>query len=81
MTPPEHLRQLAVLPRVRLAALPTPLDEAPRLTEALTGARGGPRILVKRDDLTGLAMGGNKVRKLEYHLGDALAQGSTRAPC
>ena len=70
-TPP----QLAALPRVRLAALPTPLDEAPRLTKALAGSRGGPRILVKRDDLTGLAMGGNKVRKLEYHLGDALARG------
>ena len=33
-----------------------------------------PRILIKRDDLTGLAMGGNKVRKLEYHIGEALAQ-------
>jgi D-cysteine desulfhydrase family pyridoxal phosphate-dependent enzyme len=44
------------------------------LTPALTGPRGAPRVLVKRDDLTGLAMGGNKVRKLEYHLGDALAQ-------
>lgn len=47
--------------RIGLAVLPTPLDEAPRLTAAL----GGPRILVKRDDLTGLALGGNKARKLE----------------
>ena len=47
--------------RMGLAVLPTPLDEAPRLTDAL----GGPRILVKRDDLTGLALGGNKARKLE----------------
>lgn len=75
MTPSGYPQQLAALPKVRLAALPTPLDEAPRLAEALSGSRGGPRILVKRDDLTGLAMGGNKVRKLEYHLGDALAQG------
>ncbi len=48
-------------PRIGLAVLPTPLDEALRLTAAL----GGPRILVKRDDLTGLALGGNKARKLE----------------
>ena len=48
-------------PRLGLAVLPTPLDDAPRLTAAL----GGPRVLVKRDDLTGLALGGNKARKLE----------------
>jgi hypothetical protein len=66
--------RLAALPRVPLAPLPTPLDEAPRLARALTGAPAVPRILIKRDDLTGLAMGGNKVRKLEYHLGEALAQ-------
>ncbi|HKV88934.1 MAG TPA: D-cysteine desulfhydrase family protein [Candidatus Dormibacteraeota bacterium] len=65
--------QVAHLPRYRLAPLPTPLEEAPRLRLAL--GDGSPRIFVKRDDLTGLAMGGNKVRKLEYHLGDALAQG------
>jgi D-cysteine desulfhydrase family pyridoxal phosphate-dependent enzyme len=73
--PAAYAPHLAALPKVRLAALPTPLDEAPRLTEALRGPFGAPRILVKRDDLTGLAMGGNKVRKLEYHLGEALAQG------
>jgi D-cysteine desulfhydrase family pyridoxal phosphate-dependent enzyme len=70
--------QLAGLPRVRLAALPTPLDEAPRLAAALASHAGlgeGPRIFVKRDDLTGFALGGNKVRKIEYHLGEALAQG------
>ncbi len=66
--------QLARLPRVHLAPLPTPLDDAPRLARALGGDRRGPRLLVKRDDLTGLALGGNKVRKLEYHLGEALAQ-------
>ena len=61
------------LPRVRLASLPTPLEEAPRLSEALGGRA---RILIKRDDLTGLAFGGNKVRKLEYLMADALAQGA-----
>jgi D-cysteine desulfhydrase family pyridoxal phosphate-dependent enzyme len=66
--------QLAHLPRIRLAQLPTPLEEAPRLTRALAGDRDGPRIFVKRDDLTGFAMGGNKVRKMEYHLGEALAK-------
>ena len=63
---------LEKLPRTRLATLPTPLEEAPRLTEAL----GGARILVKRDDLTGLAFGGNKTRKLEYLIADALRQGA-----
>lgn len=65
--------QFARLPRYRLASLPTPLEEAPGLRRALGTAC--PRIFVKRDDLTGLGMGGNKVRKLEYHLGEALAQG------
>lgn len=59
------------LPRLRLAQLPTPLEEAPRLSAAL----GGPRILLKRDDLTGGALGGNKVRKLEFLIGRALADG------
>ncbi len=64
-------------PRIRLAALPTPLDEAPRLRAALGGPTRCPRILIKRDDLTGLAFGGNKVRKLEFLAADALAQGAT----
>lgn len=67
--------QLARLPRVRLAALPTPLEEAPRLARALAGGGEAPRLLIKRDDLTGFALGGNKVRKIEYHLGEALAGG------
>jgi D-cysteine desulfhydrase family pyridoxal phosphate-dependent enzyme len=65
--------RLASLPRLPLAHLPTPLEPAPNLTAAL----GGPRILVKRDDLTGLALGGNKTRKLEYLLADARRQGAT----
>lgn len=56
--------------QVKLAFLPTPLQELPRLTQALKG----PRLLIKRDDQTGLALGGNKTRKLEYLFGDALKQ-------
>ena len=62
---------IAKLPRVILGAYPTPLDDCQRLSAAL----GGPRILIKRDDLTGLALGGNKCRKLEFILGDALKRG------
>jgi D-cysteine desulfhydrase len=60
------------LPRVSLAFLPTPLEEMPRLRAAL-GANC-PRLLIKRDDQTGLASGGNKTRKLEFALADALQQ-------
>lgn len=59
-----------VLPRVRLANLPTPLQELPNLSKALKG----PRLFVKRDDMTGLAFGGNKTRKLEYLMADAMKQ-------
>lgn len=59
-------------PRISLATLPTPLVEAPRLRAALGGPARCPRILIKRDDLTGLALGGNKVRKLEFLIADAL---------
>ena len=60
--------------RVPLANLPTPLHDAPRLRAALGGAERCPKILIKRDDLTGLALGGNKARKLEFLIGDALEQ-------
>jgi len=60
------------LARVRLAHLPTPFEFAERLTDRL----GGPQIWIKRDDCTGLAFGGNKARKLEFLLGDALCQHS-----
>jgi L-cysteate sulfo-lyase len=60
------------LPRYPLAFLPTPLSEMPRLSEQL----GGPRLWIKRDDMTGLAGGGNKTRKLEFLIADALAQGA-----
>ncbi len=58
------------LPRTPLAKLPTPLDDMPNLAREL----GGPRLMVKRDDLTGLAGGGNKTRKLEYLIAEALGQ-------
>ena len=61
--------KLDTLPRTALGHVPTPLEQAPRLSTLNRGAR----IWVKRDDCTGLAFGGNKVRQLEYHLGAALA--------
>ncbi len=64
-------------PRFRLAALPTPLHELHNLRRELGGQKRSPRILIKRDDLTGLAMGGNKARKLEFLVGDALREGAT----
>ncbi len=65
------------LPRVALATLPTPLQELRRLRDVLGGPGRSPRILVKRDDLTGLAGGGNKARKLEFLVADALRDGAT----
>lgn len=61
----------ASVERIPLALLPTPLEPMARLTETLRG----PRLLVKRDDCTGLALGGNKARKLEYLCAEARAQG------
>ena len=58
-------------PRAALGFFPTPLTELARLSRYM----GGPRILMKRDDQTGLALGGNKTRKLEYLVGAALAEG------
>jgi D-cysteine desulfhydrase family pyridoxal phosphate-dependent enzyme len=60
-----------------LAGLPTPLHEAARLRDALGGARKCPRILIKRDDLTSLGLGGNKARKLEFLIADAGQSGAT----
>lgn len=70
----ELLNLLRPLPRIPIAYLPTPLDEAPRLRAAL--GPHAPRILIKRDDQTGLALGGNKVRHLEYRLGDMKQKGA-----
>ncbi len=60
------------IPRVQLGYLPTPLERASNLTRAL----GGPQVWFKRDDLIGLGLGGNKVRKLEFLLADALTKGA-----
>lgn len=60
------------LPRLRFAHLPTPIEPLPRLSVAL----GGPTLMIKRDDQTGLAFGGNKTRKLEFLLAEAQAQGA-----
>ena len=63
---------LSRFPRLHFAHLPTPLEHLPRLSEAL----GGPEIWIKRDDCTGLSSGGNKTRKLEFLMADAIAQGA-----
>lgn len=62
--------RLAQLPRLSLAHLPTPLEPLTRLTAEI----GGPRLWIKRDDCTGLSTGGNKARKLEFLMADAVAQ-------
>ncbi len=64
---------LARFPRIKLCQTPTPLEKMPNLSKLL----GGPTLWIKRDDCTGIATGGNKVRKLEFLLGEALAQGAT----
>jgi D-cysteine desulfhydrase/L-cysteate sulfo-lyase len=68
----EIRERISRLPRVSLALTPTPLHEAPRLASAL----GLGRLLVKRDDLTGLAFGGNKTRNLEFRMADAVERGA-----
>lgn len=61
-----------MLPRIQFAHLPTPVESLPRLSAALAG----PQLLVKRDDQTGLAFGGNKTRKLEFLLAEAQESGA-----
>ena len=63
---------LARFPRIRVGHLPTPLERLDRLSDAL----GGPEIWVKRDDCTGLATGGNKTRKLEFLMAEAVEAGA-----
>ena len=63
---------LAAIPRISLAHLPTPIEPMPRLSAEL----GGPEIWVKRDDCTGLSTGGNKTRKLEFLMAEAEAAGA-----
>ena len=64
---------LSKFPRFPLAHLPTPLEPLDRLPRHL----GGPRLYIKRDDCTGLALGGNKTRKAEFLIGAARAAGAT----
>lgn len=66
------IQKVDQIPQVDLGYFPTPLQECPRLSETL----GGPRILMKREDCSGLAFGGNKVRQLTFTIGDAVAQGA-----
>src|SRR5689334_16337533 len=61
---------LSRFPRLRFAHLPTPLEPLDKLSAHL----GGPRLWIKRDDCTGLATGGNKTRKLEFLMAEALEQ-------
>ena len=70
ITAEELLRRIDRIPRVKLVNLPTPLEKMPRLTSALNG----PQLWIKREDCTGLASGGNKERKAEFSLGDALSK-------
>lgn len=65
-------KKINKLPQVKLAHLPTPLEECQNLTEELKG----PQLFIKRDDCTGLAFGGNKTRIIEFTLGDALEKGA-----
>ena len=60
-----------MIKRIQLAQLPTPIKKMPHLSRMLAG----PQLFIKRDDLTGLGFGGNKTRKLEYFVADALAKG------
>jgi len=61
---------IARIPRVKIALTPTPMEPAPNLSKVL----GGPQIYVKRDDLTGVALGGNKLRNLEFRLARTMAE-------
>ena len=72
LSPAEFRAAVAKMPRVRLAHLPTPIEEAPRFAARLGG---GVRVFIKRDDCTGLLLGGNKARHNEFLLGDASASG------
>ena len=63
---------IARMPQVDIGHFPTPLEECPRLSKAL----GGPRIFMKREDCSGLAFGGNKVRQLTFTIGDGVHQGA-----
>ena len=73
----DHLmNQLSRFPRLGIAHLPTPLEPMKRLTAHLAAGGNGPRLWVKREDCTGVGLGGNKLRKLDYVLSEAVASGA-----
>ena len=74
MTSPS-LGRLNDLPSVELAHKPTPIEEMRQLSDRI----GGARLFVKRDDCTGLAFGGNKIRQLEFYFGEAASQSADLA--
>src|SRR5262249_62282141 len=66
--------QFRAIPHLNYGVYPTPIEEAPRFRAAL--GRNAPRVFIKHDDYTGPGFGGNKVRKLEYVLAKAVADGA-----
>jgi hypothetical protein len=68
----ESCMDLSRFPRRQYTVGPSPIEFLPNFTKAL----GGPKVWIKRDDMLGLAPGGNKTRKLEFLMGDALAKGA-----
>lgn len=72
LTRQELIKRISRVPQVSLGHFPTPLEPCPRLSETL----GGPQIFMKREDCSGLAFGGNKVRQLTFTLGEGVSQGA-----
>ncbi len=68
------INRFSAIPRLNFGVYPTPIEEASRFRAAL--GRSAPRLIIKRDDYTGPGFGGNKVRKLEYVLAKAVADGA-----
>ncbi len=72
LTRQELIQRISRVPQVSLGHFPTPLEPCPRLSETL----GGPQIFMKREDCSGLAFGGNKVRQLTFTIGEGVSQGA-----
>lgn len=70
----QAIGRFSAIPHLNYGVYPTPIEEAPRFRAALGG--NAPRVFIKRDDYTGPGFGGNKVRKLEYVLAKAVADGA-----
>ncbi|MBQ1418350.1 MAG: pyridoxal-phosphate dependent enzyme, partial [Firmicutes bacterium] len=65
------MKKIEDFPRIPLAVLPTPIQKLENISRIL-----GTNVWVKRDDMTGIGLGGNKIRKLEFLLADAIGQGA-----